>query len=108
MKERLEMKKKEKRKKEKNERKKERIKQGQIHGQYQLQGWKGGFSHFSTRSSRTNGPMERWTNGQTDKASYRVACPQKSKMVNFLNYLQLLKLMIRSKENGYQHTQMSC
>ena len=35
------------------------------------------------------------TDGQTDKASYRVVCPQKSKMANFLNYLQLLKLMIR-------------
>ena len=30
------------------------------------------FFHFSTRSSRTNG----LTNGQTDKASYRVVCPQ--------------------------------
>ena len=29
-------------------------------------------------------------------------------MVNFSNNLRLLKLMIRSKENGYQHTHMSC
>ena len=34
------------------------------------------FFHFSTRSSRTNGRTDGWTNGQTDKASYRVACPQ--------------------------------
>ena len=30
---------------------------------------KGAFSHFSTRSSRTHGPTDRWT----DKASYRIA-----------------------------------
>ena len=26
--------------------------------------------------SRTNGPTDRWTDGRTDKATYRVACPQ--------------------------------
>ena len=38
------------------------------------------FSHFSTRAhQRTNGPMQR-----TDKASYRVACPQlKRKRTNW-------------------------
>ena len=53
--------------------------QGRIHGQYQLrtggQGRKSRkcvFSHFPTRSSRTDGR----TDGRTDKASYRVACPQ--------------------------------
>ena len=51
--------------------------QGWIHGQYQLrmggQGWKCAFSHFLTQSPwRTDGPTDGWT----DKASYRVACPQ--------------------------------
>ena len=49
------------------------IKQGRIHGQYQLrtggQGRECAFSHFLTRG---HGP----TDGRTDKASYRVACPQ--------------------------------
>ena len=51
-------------------------KQGRIHG-HQLrtggQERKCAFSHFSTRAhQRTN----RRTDGRTDKASYRVACPQ--------------------------------
>ena len=50
-------------------------KQGRIHG-HQLrtggQGRKCAFSHFSTRSLRTNGT----THQRTDKASHRVACPQ--------------------------------
>ena len=50
-------------------------KQGRIHG-HQLrtggQGRKCVFSHFSTRSPPTNQP----TDQRTDKASYRVACPQ--------------------------------
>ena len=51
------------------------FKQGRIHGhQWQTggQGRKGAFSHFSTRWLRTDGPTDR----RTDKASYRVACPQ--------------------------------
>ena len=52
------------------------VKQGRIHGQYQSrtggQGRKYVFSHFSTRVWRTDGP----TNGRTDKASDRVACPR--------------------------------
>ena len=56
-------------------------KQGRIHG-HQLrtggQGRKGAFSHFSTRSPlRTNRPTDR----RTDKASYRVACPQLKRMI---------------------------
>ena len=63
-------------------------KQGRIHGQYQLrtggQGRKCAFSHFPTRSSRTDGRtngrtdqrMDGPTDQRTDKASYRVACPQ--------------------------------
>ena len=52
-------------------------KQGRIHGQYQSrtggQGRKCVFSPFSTRvHRRTNGPTDR----RTDKASYRVTCPQ--------------------------------
>ena len=36
-------------------------------------GWAGAFSHFSTRGY---GPTNQRTDGRTDKASYRVACPQ--------------------------------
>ena len=46
-------------------------KQGWIHGNLLRRGGQGrkcAFSHFSTRSLRTG--------GRTDKASYRVACPQ--------------------------------
>ena len=58
--------------------------QGRIHGQHQLrtggQGRKCAFSHFSTR---VHGPTDRRTDGQTDKGSYRVACPQlKTKQEN--------------------------
>ena len=85
------------------------LKQGRMHGHQLRTGGQGGNAVFPLfnliiKDQRTQGR----TDGQTDKASYRVACPQKSKMVNFLDYLQLLKLMIRSKENGYQNTQMSC
>ena len=55
-------------------------KQGRIHGQYQSrtggQGRKCVFSHFPTRSPQTNRPTDQPTNGRTDKASYRVACPR--------------------------------
>ena len=58
--------------------------QGRIHG-HQLrtggQGRKCAFSHFSTQSplrtnQPTNQPTNRPTDWRTDKASYRVACPQ--------------------------------
>ena len=52
------------------------LKQGRIHG-HQLrtggQGRKCMFPHFSTR---VHWPTDQPTNRQTDKASYRVACPQ--------------------------------
>ena len=71
MKEKLRRKRKEKNPKERSR------KQGRIHGQYQLrmggQGRKCTFSHFSTR---VHGPTDRPTDGRTEKASYRVACPQ--------------------------------
>ena len=59
-------------------------KQGRIHGQYQSrtggQGRKRWFFHFSTRAHRrTDRRTDRPTNGRTDKASYRVACPQLKK-----------------------------
>ena len=37
------------------------------------------FSHFSTRSSWTDQQPDRLTNGRTDKASCRVACPEQKK-----------------------------
>ena len=40
------------------------------------QGRKCAFSHFLTRSPRTNGPTGKPTDRRTDKASYRVACAQ--------------------------------
>ena len=33
-------------------------------------------SHFLTRAQWTNGPTDQRINGQTEKASYSVACPQ--------------------------------
>ena len=55
------------------------IQQGRIHGHRLRTGGQGriyAFSHFSTRSPlRTNQPTDR----RTDKASYRVACPQLKK-----------------------------
>ena len=57
-------------------------KQGRIHG-HQLrtggQGQKCAFSHFSTRAWRTNRRTDGPTDRRTDKASYRVACPQLKK-----------------------------
>ena len=46
------------------------IKQGRLHGQYQSrtggQGRKGAFSHFPTRSPRTDGPTDGRTDGWMD------------------------------------------
>ena len=38
------------------------------------------FPHFSTRAY---GPTDRPTNGRTDKASYRVACPQLKRILTY-------------------------
>ena len=55
------------------------MKQGRIHG-HQLrtggQGRKCAFSQFSTRWLRTDRRTDGPTDRRTDKASYRVACPQ--------------------------------
>ena len=59
--------------------------QGRIHGQYQSrtggQGRKCTFSHFPTRSPRTDRPTDRPTDGRTDEASYRVASPRLKKAI---------------------------
>ena len=77
--------------------------QGRIHG-HQLrtggQGRKCAFSHFPTRSlrtdgptdQRTNGPTDQRTDGRTDKASNRdnrVACPQLKRRKMFFCTVEL-------------------
>ena len=58
----------------------QKCKQGRIHGQQLRTGGqerKCVFSHFLTRAHRrTDRPTDGWTDRRTDKASYRVACPQ--------------------------------
>ena len=53
--------------------------QGRIHGNPVADRWAGAEMRVLTlfdSCSRTNGPMDQRTDGRTDKASYRVACPQ--------------------------------
>ena len=50
---------------------------------------RGGNAHFHTfRLVLTDGPTDEPTDGRTDKASYRVACPQ-LKMLRLANFTQL-------------------
>ena len=71
------------------------MQQGRIHG-HQLrrggQGRKCAFPHFSTR---VHGPTDQPTDGRTDKASYRVACPQlKIKKANHMYKLMAGKKIL--------------
>ena len=71
-------------------------KQGRIHGHTSC-GWvgRGGNARIHAfRLVHTNGPTDQQTDGQTDKASHRAACPQLKRLTKMNNREMCLESLI--------------